>query len=266
MIELELSNVSKKYPLQGGGETEVLKGVSATLAPGEFTVVVGPNGSGKTTLLNLLAGAIKADDGEVRARQDGRDLDWNGLPRHIRSRYVVRIHQDSTLGSVTDLDVEENMRLAALPGRALPWRRAISSRWRNRVTEVFVGTRLDRKARVAAGDLSLGQRQLLALEMVAVRSGRLFLLDEPTASLDRASAAICIARADKLVREMPATAVLVTHDLALAAVFGDRLLVLLDGTIAHDFSGAAKRALTAEDLFRLCQFDQAPAMIPQSGS
>ncbi len=266
MIEVTLNNVSKSFDLPGGGKTHALKAVSVTLVPGEFTVLVGPNGSGKTTLLNLLAGSIESDTGEIRARIDGRDLNWLQLSGRARSRHVVWIHQNSAAGSVNDLDVEENMRLAALRGVTLPWRRAVDRNWRRHVAQMLDGTRLAGKARATADDLSLGQRQLLALELAAVRNGQLILLDEPTASLDRASAALCIARADALAREAHASTVLVTHDLALAAGFGDRLLVMQDGRIAHDLSGPSKQALTPEVLFKLCQFDRAPAVGYESGN
>lgn len=257
MIGFSVKQVSKRFEAPGGSEVVALESLSLEIDPGEFVVVVGPNGSGKSTLLNLIAGRERPDTGRIFAKLSGGERDWLRISPGKRSVYIARIHQDPSAGTAADLSVAEHLRLATLERLPAPFGAAISGRMRQafaaRLEPVGLASRLD----VSAGDLSHGQRQLLGLEMAAMRRAQLLVLDEPTASLDRKNASFCMRRIQEFHEELRATVLLVTHDMADAAQFGQRLIVLKDGRLHADLSGPKKAALRPEDVFRLAGFDVA---------
>lgn len=257
MIGLRLENVSKRFTAPGGVTVNALDKLSLAVRPGEFVVVVGPNGSGKSTLLNLIAGAEHCDKGGIVAVLSDRNEDWTQVSKRQRSRYVSRIHQHPSIGSTEDLTVGEHIRLACLTGLPHPLLSAQRKQTKMVIEEMLQGTALAGKVDALVGELSYGQRQLLALEMAAARDAQIFLLDEPTASLDRGNVALCMERVFELGQRLRATLILVTHDMALAAEFGDRLIVLRNGRLHADIQGATKTGLTPEKVFQLCGFDEA---------
>jgi putative ABC transport system ATP-binding protein len=263
MTGVTLHNVCKRFDAPGNAGAPALDGVSATFTAGEMTIVVGANGSGKSTLLNVIAGDMPPDSGSITFVAD-KTFDALSLSPRARSRIIGRIFQDPSAGSVDDFDVEENLCLAKLQSSPKLLQVAMTGRRRRQIVETLGGTALRQKAKAKARELSHGQRQLLALEMAAARRTSVLLLDEPTASLDRDNAASCAARAEAYARTDGATVIFVTHDMGLAAAFGQRLLVLKDGRLAHDLAGNAKASLTPEAVFRLCGFSATPPHPPPS--
>lgn len=264
MIGLRLKQISKRFVAPDGGAIIALEDLSVEIAPGQFVVVVGPNGSGKSTLLNLVAGQEHPDLGTVTANIEGRDRDWTHVSSRRRSRYVARIHQDPAAGTAGDLTVSEHLRLGELSRVPIPFLTAVPSRSRKTMGD-RLSSALSTKVDANVSELSHGQRQLLALEMAAARSAQILLLDEPTASLDRDNAAFCMRRTRELQTQLHTTILLVTHDMAIAAQFGDRLLVLRDGRLQADMAGVEKAALKPEDVFHLCRFD-VPAVASYAAS
>jgi putative ABC transport system ATP-binding protein len=260
VIGLRLKHVSKRFAAPDGGVITALEDLSLDITAGEFVVIVGPNASGKSTLLNLVAGRYQTDEGAIIAVFAGRERDWTRTSSQNRSRHIARIHQDPTAGTASDLTVVEHLRLAGLSRLPVPFVTAVPTRTRAAIRERLGATALSTKTDALVSELSHGQRQLLALEMAATRSAQILLLDEPTASLDRNNAAFCMRRAQELQMQLQATVLLVTHDMAVAAQFGDRLLVLRDGRLHADVGGAEKTRLRPEDVFRLCGFDM-PALV-----
>lgn len=252
MIALSLRGVSKSFAASSG-VIRALDGFSLDIPAGQFVVIVGPNGSGKSTLLNLIAGTEHLDSGTIRAVDKHGDFDWGALPATDRSRRLSRVHQDPKRGSASELSVGEHLRLAELSHAPNPFLVALTAQRKAALSEIIMGSALQGRIDAAAGDLSGGQRQLLALEMATARKTDLLLLDEPTASLDRGNSALCLDRIEALQRERSSTTVLVTHDLTAAARIGDRLIVLADGRVTADVAGPAKSILKPEDVFRLSE-------------
>jgi putative ABC transport system ATP-binding protein len=253
VIELQLEGISKRFSGPDGGLVTALDNLSLTIPNGEFLVVVGPNGAGKSTLMKLLSGRERASSGTITAVVDGKGQDWT-IPTARTRRQIGQIRQDPVAGTVDELTVGENLRFASLAAIPIPFRTALSEKWRKRAIDLLDPTALARKTGALASELSHGQRQLLALEMAAARSVQLLLLDEPTASLDRKNADFCMRRVEDLRKGLTATVLLVTHDMSIAAAHGDRLVVLRDGRIAADLAKNEKADLRPEDVFKLSGF------------
>jgi iron complex transport system ATP-binding protein len=232
------------------GPAEVLRGPSLAVAPGEVVAVLGPNGAGKSTLLAVLAGTLRPHRGE--AALEGKALAaWAPralalrravLPQHSELAFgfsvleVVLLGRSPHAGTATrdqDLAVAEaclaEAEVAPLAGRSYP---TLSGGERQRVQLARVLAQIDFPA---AG---------------TGREGRYLLLDEPTASLDLAHQHATLRTARRAAaRGIGVLAIL--HDLNLAAMYADRLVVLSGGRLAAE--GSAEAVLT-EDLV-LAAFD-----------
>ncbi|MCB5182974.1 ABC transporter ATP-binding protein [Streptomyces antimicrobicus] len=208
----------------------LLHGVDLTAAPGETVAVVGPNGSGKTTLLRCVHGALRPTGGRVLL--DGRDA--GALSVKERARRVAVVPQDA--GGVPGLAVHEVVAM----GRS-PYKRFWEPDGRDDAHRVAEALRTVGAAELAGrrfDELSGGERQRALVARALVQDPGLLALDEPTNHLDiRHQLAVL-----RLVRDLPATVLLVLHDLNLAASFCDRLYVLHEGRVVAD--GAPAEVLT----------------------
>ncbi|MGW0478032.1 ABC transporter ATP-binding protein [Nonomuraea sp. NPDC003214] len=153
----------------GYGGAQVLHGVSLTVGEGEICAILGPNGAGKTTLLRALSGMVK---GRGSVRLDGAEL--LGRPPDALARLGVA-HVPEGRGTFTQLTVEENLRLGAYV------RRSGVEDDLERVHTYFPA--LKPRLRQAAGSLSGGEQQMLALGRALMLRPRLLLLDEPSLGL-----------------------------------------------------------------------------------
>jgi putative ABC transport system ATP-binding protein len=123
---------------------------------------------------------------------------------------------------------------------------------RDRVAGLRMG--LEDRLDNAIGSLSGGQRQALTLLMATWLRPRLLLLDEHTAALDPKSADQVITLSDEVIRRDGLTTLMVTHSMAQAVAYGDRIIMMHRGQVVHDFRGAEKRRLRSEDL--IDRFDE----------
>jgi osmoprotectant transport system ATP-binding protein len=213
----ELRGAAKMY-----GTSAALRPVDLKFAAGQTTVLIGPSGCGKSTLLRLLIGLIRPDAGLVLF--DDRPLtDANVLDARRRIGYVI---QDG--GLFPHLSARDNVALAA---RYLGWQRA---RVEQRLAELAELVRLpaDRLASFPA-QLSGGQRQRVSLMRALMLDPQALLLDEPLGALDPLVRAELQADLRGIFRTLGKTVVLVTHDLAEAAYFGDELILLREGAIVQ---------------------------------
>lgn len=218
---IEVSGVSKAY-----GRQAVLHEVNWRVRPGEFWGLIGPNGSGKTTLLNLLSGVEKPDAGEIALA--GRPLP--SYTRKALSRKIAVLQQDG-LPPVA-YRVREVVEMGRFPYQ--DWRgrekdgAAESGRLVNEIMDRLELKALeDRPLSVLSG----GQRQRAALGKVMAQQPELVLLDEPTTYLDLRYQMQFMELVADWQREEGLTVVSVMHDLNLAALFCDRLLVMNGGRI-----------------------------------
>ncbi len=246
MALLEMRGVYKTFNAGTPDEVRALRGFDLTIEPGSFVVVIGTNGSGKSTTLNAVAGSFRIDAGTIRLA--GREI--TGWPEHRRAKLIGRVFQDPLAGTSPALSIAENLALAAGRGlphgllRLVPRRRTAELRDRVRPLGMGLEDRLDNPI----GTLSGGQRQALTLLMATYRRPELLLLDEHTAALDPRSAEQVIRLTDQVVRRQQLTTMMVTHSMAHAAALGDRLVMVHQGRLIFDASGAAKLRLRPNDL------------------
>ncbi|MFC8089289.1 ABC transporter ATP-binding protein [Streptomyces sp. NPDC057301] len=195
----------------------VVDGVTLTLTPGETVGLLGPNGSGKSTLLRLLAGVLAPTAGVVTL--DGRPLPEVG--RRATARRVAAVEQHAY--TQTELTVRDVVALGRIPHRRA-WTPPTAADT-EAVTAALGRTGLTDRAAQSWHTLSGGERQRTQIARALAQEPRELLLDEPTNHLDIQHQLDLLA----LVANLPVTTVIALHDLNLAAMYCDRLLVLREG-------------------------------------
>jgi len=243
---LELKAVSKTFNIGTINEKKAIVDLDLHLARGDFATVIGGNGAGKSTMLNAIAGVWPIDAGQVLI--DGQDV--TGLPEYRRAALIGRVFQDPMMGTAPDMQIEENLALAARRGkrRGLRWGVTAGERDNYRDLLATLGLGLEDRMTAKVGLLSGGQRQALTLLMAALQNPKLLLLDEHTAALDPATAEKVLELSDRIVGETGLTALMITHNMADALRHGNRLIMMNQGRIVFDVSGEEKKKLTRRDL------------------
>jgi osmoprotectant transport system ATP-binding protein len=202
--------------------TTALAGVDLEVPAGETTVLIGPSGCGKSTLLRLATGLIRPDRGRVWF--EGRILEPEHLrPARLRMGYMI---QDG--GLFPHLTVRQN---AALMAGELGWSDARCTERLAALTEIvqLPAPLLDR----FPIELSGGQRQRVAMMRALMLDPDLLLLDEPLGALDPMIRFELQRELKAIFERLGKTVLLVTHDLAEAAFFGHRLVLLRGGQIVQ---------------------------------
>src|SRR4051794_29403715 len=243
---LEIHGIAKTFNPGTLNEVRALQGVDLTIQEGSFVVVIGTNGSGKSTLLNAVAGTFLVDRGAIRLA--GAEVTrW---PEHRRATLIGRVFQNPFSGTAPHMSIAENLSMAARRGRrrGLGWalQPSLTDQLGERIRRL--GMSLEGRLDNAIGSLSGGQRQALTLLMATWLKPKLLLLDEHTAALDPKSADQVVRLTEEIIQREKLTTLMVTHSMQQAAHLGDRLIMMYRGRIIHDFSGAEKRRLRAEDL------------------
>jgi lipoprotein-releasing system ATP-binding protein len=201
---LRLTGVSKNYD-----SVAVLRNVTLDIQRGESVAIVGPSGSGKSTLLNIIGTLDRPSAGQVLL--DGQDLSGFGDLKlaEVRNRQIGFVFQSHHL--LPHCDVLENVLVPTLVNKTDRTRRA-----RDLLDRVGLGHRLTHRP----GQLSGGERQRVAVVRALINEPKLLLADEPTGSLDRASAGELGQLLVDLNREQSLTLIVVTHALDLAQRMG----------------------------------------------
>ena len=250
---LQIMNIHKTFNAGTINEKHALRGLNLQLAPGDFVTVIGGNGAGKSTMLNAVAGVYSVDEGQIFI--DGVDV--TKLPEYKRAKYIGRVFQDPMMGTAADMQIEENLALAARRGKARTLRVGITKQERESYREQLKILELGLEDRLTAkvGLLSGGQRQALTLLMATLQKPKLLLLDEHTAALDPKTAAKVLEATQKIVEKDNLTTLMITHNMRDAIAYGNRLIMMYDGHVVVDVSGEEKKNLTVEQLLNL--FSQA---------
>jgi iron complex transport system ATP-binding protein len=220
------------------GKMAALKEVSFTVNRGEFFVIIGPNGSGKTSLIKLIAGIEKPRSGWIDIL--GRPLPDYG--RKALARKVALVPQ--TAPADFPFTVAETVLLGRAPHLGLLGLESESDL--KIVREVMKFTGITELADRKIAHLSGGERQRAFVARAVCQSSEILLLDEPTASLDLAYQARLMDLMEALKNDHGATIVMVSHDVNLAALYADRLLLLKDGQVMSQ--GHPSDVLTYETL------------------
>lgn len=243
---LKISNVHKTFNAGTINEKKALNGVDLVLNEGDFVTVIGGNGAGKSTMLNMVAGVYPVDCGSIVI--DGVDV--TKLPEHKRAKYIGRVFQDPMNGTAADMQILENLALAARRGDFRGLKFGVTRKEKEQYAEVLKTLDLGLETRLTSkvGLLSGGQRQALTLLMATLKKPKLLLLDEHTAALDPKTAKKVLDITEKIVNRDNLTTIMITHNMKDAINIGNRLIMMNDGKIIYDVSGEEKKALTTADL------------------
>lgn len=246
---LKISNLQKTFNPGTINAKTALKGLNLTINEGDFVTVIGGNGAGKSTLLNAVSGVWKPDYGTIEI--DGVDV--TNMPEHKRAKFLGRVFQDPMKGTSPDMEIVENLSIAARRGtrRKLIW--GIKKAEREQYKELLASLELGLETRLSCkvGLLSGGQRQAVTLLMATLRRPKLLLLDEHTAALDPKTASKVLEITDKLVSENNLTTLMITHNMHDAIAYGNRLIMMHEGNVVVDVSGDEKKQLTIPQLLGL---------------
>ncbi len=243
---LEIKNVHKTFNPGTINEKKALNGVDLVLNEGDFVTVIGGNGAGKSTMLNMVAGVYPVDCGTITI--DG--IDVTKLPEHKRAKYIGRVFQDPMNGTAADMQILENLAIAARRGKRRGLKPGVSRKEKEEYIETLKELDLGLETRITSkvGLLSGGQRQAVTLLMATLKKPRLLLLDEHTAALDPKTAKKVLDLTEKIVAKDKLTTIMITHNMKDAINIGNRLVMMNDGKIIYDVSGEEKKALTTADL------------------
>ncbi|HRG57704.1 MAG TPA: ATP-binding cassette domain-containing protein [Bacteroidia bacterium] len=244
---INLQNISKSFTDDAGVKNELLQALNIKFKTGDFTIIIGANGSGKSTLLNLIAGIILPDHGTININ----NIMVQQLLSYERSKFIARVFQNPLQGSVPDLTVMENMRLAFLrtqpKGLTLGIDSAFKEKVKHSIAQLNLG--IENKLEQKMGTLSGGQRQALTLVMATLSDAKVLLMDEPTSALDPKSAYSLMQNANTIIKDKKLTTIMVTHNMREALAYGNRLLLMKSGKIEKDIDGFNKEKLTVTELF-----------------
>ncbi len=245
---LDLSHIHKTFNPGTINEKKALVDLNLHLDPGDFLTVIGGNGAGKSTMLNAVAGVWPVDQGAITI--DGVDV--TGLPEFRRAAYIGRVFQDPMMGTAPNMQIVENLALAARRGmkRGLGWGVTKAEKGEYREKLAALGLGLEDRMTAKVGLLSGGQRQALTLLMAALQKPKLLLLDEHTAALDPATAAKVLETTELVVQRDKLTTMMITHNMKDAIRHGNRLIMMNEGKIILDIRGEDKKKLTKADLLR----------------
>ena len=250
---LKITGLTKTFNPGTVNAKVALNGLDLTLADGDFVTVIGGNGAGKSTMLNAIAGVWKPDCGTIEI--DGVDV--TAMPEYKRAQFLGRVFQDPMKGTAPDMEIAENLAIAARRGtkRKFVWgvRKAEREQYKKLLATLELG--LESRLSAKVGLLSGGQRQAVTLLMATLRRPKLLLLDEHTAALDPKTAAKVLEITDRIVQENKLTTLMITHNMHDAIVHGNRLIMMHEGRVVVDVSGDEKKQLTIPQLLGL--FEQA---------
>lgn len=225
-----------------GDSVRILDNLNFDIFDGDFITVLGTNGAGKSTLFNTIAGNLKIASGVLKHH----DKNIANDSAVSRTDYIARVFQDPKMGTAPRMTVAENLLLAEKRGK----KRTLHSRGltKKKLTEYanitkVMGNNLDTRLQTATGNLSGGQRQALSFLMATRVKPELLLLDEHTAALDPKTSEQLMLATNEQVTKNKLTALMITHNLADALKYGNRLIILNAGKIVLDVRDSDKAAL-----------------------
>jgi branched-chain amino acid transport system ATP-binding protein len=255
---LELRDLHKRF-----GKTEIIRGASLAVQPGERVAIIGPNGAGKSTLFNLISGRFQPTSGEVRLHGERIDA---MPPFQINRRGLARSFQVSNL--FVRLSVFENIRCALL--WSLGYRYAF---WKflsrlhdanERAEQVLRMLHLENKRDVLAMNLTYAEQRALEIGITIAGGASVVLLDEPTAGMSKSETQ----RFVQLIREVTEGKTLLTVEHDMGVVFGlaDKIAVLVYGeVIAFDTPEAVRANPRVQEAYLGSVLAQAQAGEAQAG-
>jgi iron complex transport system ATP-binding protein len=220
------------------GKDLVLNNISFRIPRGDFFIIIGPNGSGKTTLMKIISGIIKPQQGELKIL----DKPINHYHRKTLAQHLAFVPQ------MTSTDFPFTVNEIVLMGRS-PYlgMLGLEGKQDQKIAEQAIAfTGLEKLAHRTPDQLSGGEQQRVFIARAICQEPDIILLDEPTAALDLAYQARIMDLMDQLKREKGITVVMVSHDVNLAAMYADHLLLLHKGQVMCQ--GTPEEVITYQNL------------------
>src|ERR1041385_6434120 len=204
--------------------------VTLTIKPGEITAIIGPNGAGKSTLLRTLNGQLRQSHGSILL--DGQPLER--LNRRSISRQIAVVAQEAELRfPVTVLEFVLGGRFAWASNAGWGWETVGDLQVAQTVLQETELTELSGRL---MNELSGGERQRALMARALATEAPILLLDEPTANLDLSHQATLLSLVGHRCDQQRASALVVTHDINLAAQFADKIYLMKQGRTMHSGS------------------------------
>lgn len=217
---IEAVDLRKTYHV-GKVEVQALRGISFTVAKGEFVSVVGPSGSGKSTLFYLLGGLTRADSGRVTVDGDDFAQLSDAERTTMRKRKIGFVFQKFNL--LPTLDARSNIAIA----QDIAGRRNGDPAYFAKISDLLG---LTQRLHHRPAELSGGEQQRVALARALINKPAIVLADEPTGNLDSKNSDIVLAMLRQSNRELGQTVLMITHN-PEAASYADRIIHMRDGQI-----------------------------------
>ena len=222
---ISMKKICKVFPLEIGGEQQVLFDISFTIHPGEFVAIMGPSGSGKSTCMNIIGALDSATSGIYELY--GKDI-TTLLPDElakIRNEYIGFVFQNFNL--LPKRNILDNVMLP-LMYRGLPMEERLS-----RAREMLKLVNLENFESYLPTQLSGGMKQRVAIARALAGNPKLILADEPTGALDSKMGNEILKFFKKLNKELGITIVMITHEFEIAK-YANRVIHIYDGHITYD--------------------------------
>ncbi|HBV39595.1 MAG TPA: lipoprotein-releasing ABC transporter ATP-binding protein LolD [Erwinia sp.] len=225
-ILLQCDNLCKRYQ-EGSVQTDVLRNVSFSVAPGEMMAIVGSSGSGKSTLMHLLGGLDTPTSGDVVFNDRSLNSMSSSAKAELRNRELGFIYQFHHL--LPDFSALENVAMPLLIGKAGKAEAEAKAR------DMLRAVGLEKRAAHRPSELSGGERQRVAIARALVNNPRLVLADEPTGNLDARNADAIFDLLGELNVRQGTAFLVVTHDLHLAKRL-NRQMEMRDGVLSEEMT------------------------------
>lgn len=232
---IDIIGLKKEYP-EEETPTQALRGVTFSIAKGEFVSIMGPSGSGKSTLLHIMSFLDRPTGGTYTFQNKRIDEMSDQELAHVRNKEMGFVFQSFNL--LSRLSVYANVEIPLLYSDIPPSKRKAL------VEEAVRSVGLEEKLDVEAGKLSGGQKQRVAIARALVTDPGVIFADEPTGNLDSVSG-LQVMEILKSLHEKGRTIVLVTHE-TQTAEFANRIIRMKDGAIVDDRAITGNRVLKGE--------------------
>ena len=222
---ISMKKICKSFPLEVGGQQQVLFDISFTINPGEFVAIMGPSGSGKSTCMNIIGALDSATSGIYELY--GKDI-TTLLPDElakIRNEYIGFVFQNFNL--LPKRNILDNVMLP-LMYRGLPMEERLE-----RAREMLQLVNLENFETYLPTQLSGGMKQRVAIARALTGDPKLILADEPTGALDSKMGNEILKFFKKLNKELGITIVMITHEFEIAQ-YANRVIHIYDGHITYD--------------------------------
>ena len=222
---ISMKKICKSFPLEIGGEQQVLFDITFTIKSGEFVAIMGPSGSGKSTCMNIIGALDSATSGIYELY--GKDI-TTLLPDElakIRNEYIGFVFQNFNL--LPKRNILDNVMLP-LMYRGLPMEERLM-----RAREMLKLVGLEKFETYLPTQLSGGMKQRVAIARALAGDPKLILADEPTGALDSKMGNEILKFFKKLNKELGITIVMITHEFEIAQ-YANRVIHIYDGRITYD--------------------------------